>query len=67
VTLAAVDVDTLSRTNTFAHVLLSPFVPSTDSLLENSEVFRVSHGLNLGNDGWKGIFARAERIVKGDW
>jgi hypothetical protein len=47
-------------------VLLPPSVPSYDPLLENLDVFWVGHGLNLGNDSWRGIFAWAERIVKSE-
>jgi len=39
-----------------------PLVTRHSSLL-----FRVGHGLNLGNGGWKGILARTERIVKSEW
>ena len=31
------------------------------------KVFRVGHGLNLANGGWKGILAWTERIVKSEW
>ena len=37
------------------------------AMLENLEMFWVGHGLNLGNGGWTGIFAWAERIVKREW
>ena len=45
---------------------LSPFIPGARPLFENLEVFQVGHGLNLDNRVLKGIFAWAQRIVKGE-
>jgi hypothetical protein len=51
----------------YPRIAPSPFVPSVDPLIENLEVFRVGHGLNLGNGGWKAILAWTEGIVKSKW
>jgi hypothetical protein len=65
-TLAAIYVSILSRPDMFFEVVLPPFIPSGDSLLENLEVFTVGNSLNFGNGGWTAILAGAERIVKSE-
>jgi hypothetical protein len=59
--------ETRPRPDPFACVVLSPFVPNSDPLLENAEVLFVGHDLNLDNGVWRGILAWAERFVKSEW